>query len=136
MRRKTEKKIEARLSDCGKAAPWKSPQYGLSHLAWKSAKPADSHFSTATTATDGLFIRAAREPKNQTPDSSEINLLQQKNGLDYGVHRRPRNFPEMCKECAVSKQGHARKRALQRRINSLDVIAGSFTSCYHSKPRG
>jgi hypothetical protein len=29
---------------CGKAAPWKSPKNGLSHLAWKSAHPADFHF--------------------------------------------------------------------------------------------
>ncbi len=88
MRRKTEKKIEARLSGCGKAAPWKSPQNGLSHLAWKSAKPADSHFSTATTATDGLLFEKQENRKTKPPTLSDINLLQQKNGLDYRVHRK------------------------------------------------
>jgi hypothetical protein len=74
---------------CGKAAPWKSPQNGLSHLAWKSAKPADSHFSTATTAADVFYLGSKRTEKPK-PISSEINLLQLKNGLDFGVHHTSR----------------------------------------------
>ena len=57
------------------------------HLAWKSAKPADSHFSTATTATD-VSYQGNRRTQKTNPTSSEINLLQQKNGLDLGVHHR------------------------------------------------
>jgi hypothetical protein len=57
--------------------------------AWKYAKPADSHFSTATAATD-VFVQGRVEQKNQIPTSSEINLLQQKNGLDFeGHHHAP-----------------------------------------------
>ena len=37
-------KTKLAAKGCGKAAPWKSPKNGLSHLAWKSAHPADFHF--------------------------------------------------------------------------------------------
>jgi len=34
-----------------------------------------------------FMIRETGEPKITNPTSSEINLLQQKNGLDFGLHR-------------------------------------------------
>jgi len=69
---------------CGKVAPWKSPKNGLFHLAWKSAKTADSHFPTTPTAAGDLLSRRTGEQKNLTPDIVEINLLQRKMVLTMG----------------------------------------------------
>ena len=68
MERELEKaKRSERRKGCGKAAPWKSPKNGLFHLAWKSAKTADFHFPTATTAAGDLLCRRL-ENKNTKPD--------------------------------------------------------------------
>src|SRR5215472_11196384 len=74
---------------CGKAAPWKSPNPGLFHLAWESANPADFHFPTAPAATVIYLLFARLENQNPNPTSAEINLSQAKNGLDNGVHLTP-----------------------------------------------
>jgi hypothetical protein len=38
-----------------------------------------------------FMIKETGEPKITNPTSSKINLLQQKNGLDFGVHRKAKN---------------------------------------------
>ena len=75
---------------CGKAAPWKSPKNGLSHLAWKSAHPADFHFPHSLGCYWDMngSLSDDNDRKTHNSTSPEINLLQPKNGLDFGVHFR------------------------------------------------
>jgi hypothetical protein len=88
MKRKFEKPNEASGGMAVEKPLRGKVQNGLFHLAWKSAKPADSHFSTATAATD-VFYPEGRRTEKPNPDLvREINLLQQKNGLDFGGRRR------------------------------------------------
>jgi len=51
-------------------------------------KPRIPTFPTAPTAAGDLLSRRTEEQNNSNPTSSEINLLQPKNGLDDGVHLR------------------------------------------------
>src|SRR5215475_3672369 len=62
---KKRNEASARRKGCGKAAPWKSPNNGLFHLAWKSANPADFHFPTAPAAA-GIYLSLGRLD-NPTP---------------------------------------------------------------------
>ena len=56
-------------------------------------KPRIPTFPTAPTAAGDLLSRRTGEPKKTSnPTSFEINLLQRKNGLDYGVHLRERDL--------------------------------------------
>src|ERR1022692_496784 len=73
---------------CGKAAPWKSPKNGLFHLAWKSAHPADFHFPHSLGCYWDMngSLSDDNDRKTHNSTSPEINLLQPKNGLDFGVH--------------------------------------------------
>jgi hypothetical protein len=87
MRRKGEKQIAA----CGRSGLWKSRSVG---------KSKGTDFSTSLGNSQNLRIptfpqprrrqmvlyRGNRRTANPNPTSSEINLLQQKNGLDFGVH--------------------------------------------------
>ena len=43
-----------------KAASWKTPQSGVFHCAWKSAHPADSHFSHSS-GYDCLILKITPE---------------------------------------------------------------------------
>src|ERR1700730_1164412 len=73
---------------CGNAAPWKSPKNGLSHLAWKSAHPRGFPLSAQPQLLLGYerFFINEDDRKTNNSTSPEINLLQRKNGLDFGVH--------------------------------------------------
>jgi len=81
---------------CGKAAPWKSPKNGLFHLAWKSAHPADFHFPHSLGCYWDMngSLSDDNDRKTHNSTSPEINLLQPKNGLDFGVHFTVQMFPK------------------------------------------
>jgi hypothetical protein len=53
-------------------------------------KPRIPTFPTAPTAAGDLLSRRTGEQNNSNPTSSEINLLQRKNGLNDGVHLQAR----------------------------------------------
>jgi hypothetical protein len=100
---------------------WKSrsavkSKNGLSHLAWKSANPADFHFPHSLGCYGHVNCSLSNEYDSKTNDSTlpEVNLLPQKLGLDIGVHftdQRPntRNF-SVDKLCKFEEVGDSQGR--------------------------
>ena len=84
MEPKPKAKQNARRKGCGKAAPWKSPNNGLFHLAWKSANPADFHFPTAPAATVIYLLFERLETKNKTRPRQRLTYPKQKMALTMG----------------------------------------------------
>ena len=92
MEPKPKAKQNARRKGCGKAAPWKSPNNGLFHLAWKSANPADFHFPTAPAATVIYLLFERLETKNKTRPRQRLTYPKQKMALTMGSTLEPESW--------------------------------------------
>src|ERR1700694_4941190 len=84
---------------CGKAAPWKSPKKDFPTSLGNPHTPRGFPLSAQPQLLLGYerFFINEDDRKTHNSTSPEINLLQRKNGLDFGVHftRRTERNPNL-----------------------------------------
>jgi hypothetical protein len=83
-----EKSKSVRPKGMWKSRSVEKSKNGLSHLAWKSANPADFHFPHSLGCYGHVNCSLSNEYDSKTNDSTlpEVNLLPRNFGLDIGVH--------------------------------------------------